>query len=216
MARNLTEADVADFRERLCETAARLFVERGPADFNMRELASRLGVSAMTPYRYFKDKNEIFAVVRARAFRRFADELQAAHDSQGEQVEKSAAIGRAYVRFALEEETNYRLMFDLSQPSDETIPELEFQERRARALMREHVHMLVELGVLEGDADLIARVMWAALHGVLVLHLGGRLTAVSFDQLLSETMRVIANGYRPVKMAPPSCVPAAQEWPTIP
>ena len=45
--------------------------------------------------------------------------------------------------------------------------------------MREHVHMLVELGVLEGDADLIARVMWAALHGVLVRHLGGRLTAVS-------------------------------------
>ena len=163
MARNLTEADVADFRERLCETAARLFVERGPGT-RYAPAGKPVGGERHDPYRYFKDKNEILAVVRARAFRRFADELQAAHDSQGEQVEKSAAIGRAYVRFALEEETNYRLMFDLSQPSDETIPELEFQERRARALMREHVHMLVELGVLEGDADLIARVMWAALH----------------------------------------------------
>ena len=59
MARGLTDTDVANFRERLCETAARLFVERGPGSFNMRELASRLGVSAMTPYRYFKDKTEI-------------------------------------------------------------------------------------------------------------------------------------------------------------
>ncbi len=216
MARGLSETDVADFRERLCETAAQLFVERGPSAFNMRELAARLGVSAMTPYRYFKDKNEILAVVRARAFRRFADRLEGAHATDGSQLDKSAAMGRAYVTFALEERTNYRLMFDLAQPGGATIPELESQERRARGLMRAHVDMLVEMGVLEGDAGMIAKIFWAALHGVIVLHLAGKLASVNFDRLLSETMRVIANAYRPVKVTAHSEIPAAHEWPTIP
>jgi AcrR family transcriptional regulator len=216
MARSLSESDVADFRERLCETAASLFVERGPAQFNMRELASRLGVSAMTPYRYFKDKSEILCAVRARAFRRFADQLEIAHATEGSQLIKSAAMGRSYVKFALEEQTNYRLMFDLSQPAGETVPELEREERRARTLMTAHVHMLVKEGVLEGDADQIARLLWAALHGVIVLHLGHKLHDMALDRLLVETMRVIANAYRPDKAPPPPNIPAIQDWPTIP
>jgi len=81
--RILSDADVAAFRERLCEAAARLFVERGRQGFHMRELASQLGVSAMMPYRYFKDRDEILSVVRARAFRRFADQLEIAHATEG-------------------------------------------------------------------------------------------------------------------------------------
>src|SRR5215469_4959226 len=120
MARGLTESDVAGFRERLCETAALLFVERGRDGFNMRELASRLGVSAMTPYRYFKDKDEILAAVRARAFERFADQLEAALAGPNLPQEKGAAVGAAYVDFALKESQAYRLMFDLSQPREDS------------------------------------------------------------------------------------------------
>lgn len=216
MARSLSESDVADFRERLCETAAGLFVERGPAQFNMRELASRLGVSAMTPYRYFKDKNEILCAVRARAFRRFADQLESAHATEGSQLIKSAAMGRAYVKFALEEQTNYRLMFDLTQPAGEPVPELEREERRARTLMTAHVHMLVKEGVLEGDADQIARLLWAALHGVIALYLGRRLQDIALNRLLAETMRVIANAYRPVQAPPTPDIPAIHDWTAIP
>jgi len=215
MARGLSDTEVADFRERLCETAARLFVERGPGAFNMRELASRLGVSAMTPYRYFKDKNEILAVVRARAFRRFADLLEGALATLGSQSDKNATIGRAYAKFALEEQTNYRLMFDLTQPGGMNISELELEEKRARNLMRTHFHRLIEMGVLDGDADTIAMMFWAALHGVIVLHLGGKLATANFDQLLAETMRVIANAYRPLKITAPSETPAPHERPTI-
>ena len=215
MPRILNNTEVAEFREQLCEVAARLFVARGPAGFHMRELAAQLGVSAMTPYRYFKDREEILSVVRARAFRRFADQLEAAHAIEGSPQVKSAAVGRAYVQFALEEQTNYRLMFDISQPPGEMVAELVIQERRARALMSAHVHMLVQAGVLQGDADLIARVFWAALHGVIVLHLSGKLDGAVFDRVLSETMRVIANAYRPVPRMPELEIPSARDWPTL-
>ena len=56
MPRVLSESDVADFRERLCDVAEKLFAEKGPDAVTMRQLASELGVSPMTPYRYFADK----------------------------------------------------------------------------------------------------------------------------------------------------------------
>jgi len=86
---------------------------------------------------------------------------------------------------------------------------------RNNAFMRSHVRMLVEMGVLEGDADMIGKILWASLHGVIALHLAGKLTNANFDQLLPETMRVIANAYRPVKVMAPTEIPAAHEWPSI-
>ena len=101
-----------------------------------------------------------------------------------------------------------------AQSADAAIPELEIEEQRVHALMRSHVRMLVEMGVLEGDADLIGKILWAALHGV-IAHLAGKLTDANFNQLLPETMRVIANAYRPVKVMAPTEIPAAHEWPSI-
>ena len=50
-----------------------LFAAKGAEGVTMRELASALGVSPMTPYRYFHDKDDMLAAVRARAFDRFAE-----------------------------------------------------------------------------------------------------------------------------------------------
>src|ERR1700742_781843 len=124
MPRVLTQTDVADFRERLCEAATKLFDARGREGFTMRELASELGVSAMTPYRYFKDKDDILAAVRARAFNRFAVALETAYKNAPSSPEKSAAVYQAYIGFAFGEPAAYRLMFDLSQPDESAYPEL--------------------------------------------------------------------------------------------
>ena len=42
MPRILTNDDVADFRERLCEAAERLFAQQGPQAVSMRQLAAEL------------------------------------------------------------------------------------------------------------------------------------------------------------------------------
>ena len=196
MPRVLTETDITGFRERLCELATRIFVERGPANFNMRLLAAELGVSAMTPYRYFKDKDEILSAIRARAFSRFADQLERALALPGSPPEKSAAVGRAYIRFALEEQTCYRLMFDFTEAKGPQVPELAHAEMRARATMTDHVRMMVDAGYFEGDPELIGHIFWASLHGVMVLHLAGKLDGdIDRDTLLAEMGRVLRNAY---------------------
>jgi len=199
MPRVLTQTDVADFRERLCEAATRLFDARGREGFTMRELASELGVSAMTPYRYFKDKEEILAAVRARAFTRWADKLEAAFASVDSAPEKSRAVYEAYVAFAFGEPAAYKLMFDLSQPDENEYPELVAANARAKRTMTAYVHELVDAGVIEGDPELIGRVFWASLHGAVVLKLAGKLSAADgydFERVSAESFRILFEGYR--------------------
>ena len=79
MPKTLSPEDIADFQDRLCDAAERLFAESGPDAVTIRQLATDVGVSAMTPYRYFKDKDAILAAVRARAFDRHAEALERAY-----------------------------------------------------------------------------------------------------------------------------------------
>ncbi|MGH1556818.1 TetR/AcrR family transcriptional regulator [Caulobacter segnis] len=121
----------------------------------MRELAQALGVSPMTPYRYFKDKDAILAAVRAAAFERFAVRLEAALTQPADPLHRSRNAGEAYVAFALAEPQAYRLMFDLNQPTEGDYPELQAAIVRARRTMTSHVQAMIDAGLLDGDAELI-------------------------------------------------------------
>jgi AcrR family transcriptional regulator len=196
MPKVLTTADVSGFRERLCAAAETLFAAHGPESVTMRQLASVLGVSPMTPYRYFKDKDEILAAVRAAAFGRFADALEAARDGGGLPLLVSQRVADAYVAFALEQPQAYRLMFDLSQPTEDQYPALAAEAARARRTMTAHVRDLIEAGVLEGDADMIGHVFWASLHGTIVLQLAGKLSPGIDPAALREAVFVaLARGF---------------------
>jgi AcrR family transcriptional regulator len=196
--RVLTQTDVADFRERLSEAATRMFAIQGRDAFTMRELAGELGVSAMTPYRYFRDKDEILAAVRARAFTRFAEALEQAIAKPGNAAERATAVYEAYVGFAFGETASYRLMFDLSQPNEENYPELAEAAQRARATMTAYVRVLVEEGLLEGDPELMGYVFWSALHGAVVLQLAGKLDPrYDFRTITAEAFRALSQSFRP-------------------
>jgi AcrR family transcriptional regulator len=172
-----------------------MFDARGPEGFTMRELAAELGVSAMTPYRYFKDKEDILAAVRARAFNRFAEALEAALVVENQD---EGAVYRAYVAFAFGEPAAYKLMFDLTQPDENLYPDLVKANARARSTMTDYVQLKIDAGRFEGDAGLIGHVFWTVLRGAIVLKLAGKLTPeYDFDRISEEASRVVTNAYRP-------------------
>jgi AcrR family transcriptional regulator len=194
--RVLTPADLADFREKLIAAATRIFAAKGREGFTMRELAAELGVSAMTPYRYFQDKDEILAAVRADAFDRFAQALEQAFASNAPVGERGAAVGQAYMRFAFGEPASYRLMFDMSQPDEAQYPELVRATERARRTMTDYVRAFVAEGFLQGDPVLLGHVFWAALHGAVVLQLAGKLgEECDFETLSREAFAALARGF---------------------
>lgn len=204
MPRSLSDSEITAFREKLCDAAMTLFAKRGIEGITMRELAAALGVSAMTPYRYFKDKNEILAAIRARAFDRFADNAEAAYDGDAPLMERVTAKRDAYIRFALEHKDNYRLMFDLAQPDEEQYPDLERASNRARSSMFTHARDLVAAGVLVGDPVRIAHALWSMLHGAVSLHLAGKLGhEVTIETLIEDVSMALFRGFSPPGAGPP-------------
>ena len=185
MPRIMTPDDIANFRNRLCEIGAELFAEQGFGGFNMRELARRLGVSAMTPYRYFKDKNEILSEVRTIAFARFADWLAAALAVPGTD---DGALARAYAHYAIQQHKQYRLMFDLAFLRLETLPAQAAHERRIRALMA--AQMMEDGQASAEESDAMGLVLWSALHGATALYLAAKLSQQELDRALVEVVRL--------------------------
>ena len=204
MPRNLSATAVDAFRTRLCAVAEQRFARSGVEGVTMRQLADALGCSPMTPYRYFRDKDEILAAVRTAAFDRFAHALEdARRQARGDLRAGGQAVGEAYVRFALDNPEAYRLMFDLSQPHPDRYPELVRASARARHLMSAGLEALVEAGVFAGDAQLLGYVFWATLHGLVVLHLAGKLPEKpDFRTIQQEAMRLLVAGARSGLAAP--------------
>ncbi|HEY5239638.1 MAG TPA: TetR/AcrR family transcriptional regulator [Rhizomicrobium sp.] len=198
MPKPLSKAEIEDFREKLSDAATRLFAERGRDGFTLKELAAELGVSAMTPYRYFENKDAMLAAVRARAFDRFADALEAAYARSGSAPERAFAVYDAYVNFARHEPSAYRLMFDVSQPDEEKYPDLVRATARARNTMTDYVRGLLDAGLIEGDPELIGHVFWVALHGAIVLEMAGKLSPECSPQSIRQTTFIaLVNAFRP-------------------
>jgi AcrR family transcriptional regulator len=212
MPKNLSAADVGAFRARLCAVAQQRFAKRGVDGVSMRQLADALGCSPMTPYRYFRNKEEILAAVRTAAFDRFASALEGAvKRTQSDLRAQGQAVGEAYIRFALREPEAYRLMFDLSQPHPDRYPELVRATARARHMMSASLEGLVQAGIFAGDAKLIGHVFWATMHGLVVLHLAGKLPAKpDFRTIQREAMRLLVAGARSGATAPPRNVVATR------
>ncbi|MFT6398356.1 MAG: AcrR family transcriptional regulator [Bradymonadia bacterium] len=174
MARSpLTSAECDDFRSRATIAGTRMLAERGPERLSMRSVATELGVSAMTPYRYFENKEHLITLVRASAFRRFADRQEKAAAMGGTVAQTIKRLGLAYVGFALDEPDAYRIMFQQSEGAGQ--PEVEQEALRGISYLNQTVERGVAEGVYRGDSQTLAQLKWATIHGIVSLHLAGKL-----------------------------------------
>ena len=171
MPKVLSPADIEAFRERLCDIAEEKFAAHGIDGVTLRDLATAMGVSPMTPYRYFKDKDAILAAVRTRAFNRFAEAMEKAEANA--RRKSGGQPGEAYIDFALKNPAAYRMIFDTSQPTSFDYPDLVAAMKRARETMTLGWKVLRDQGRFKGDVDLAGHLHWSAMHGAVMLELTG-------------------------------------------
>ncbi len=195
MPTSLGQDAIREFRRDVCRVAARRFAEVGYAGVTLRALADELGCSRMTPYRYFKDKADILAAVRAEGFRRLAEREEAAASAAGDPMQRVEAVSRAYLRFAGDEPDSYRLMFEFPEQKlrSSLTPELQRQARRSQLPLFEAVREAGRAGVVDGSATTVTHLLWAALHGLASLHLGDYLhLGRSFEELSDALVTLLA------------------------
>src|SRR5688572_30965197 len=100
-----------DLRRALVEEAVRTIQTHGVETLTLRTVGERLGVSRTALYRHFADKPALLAAVGREGFRMLRLTLTEAWEQNGRGRDGFEAMGIAYVRFAVDHPSHYRVMF---------------------------------------------------------------------------------------------------------
>jgi AcrR family transcriptional regulator len=165
-----------DLRRALLEEALRTIQAHGVEAVTLRTVGERLGVSRTALYRHFADKPTLLAAVGREGFRMLRVALTEAWESHGRGRAGFEAMGIAYVRFAAEHASYYRVMF--GGFIEACAKDAEFIEE-AKSAFQVLVDSLVEqqqLAVVRKDDPLLqARFIWSIVHGISMLVIDGQL-----------------------------------------
>jgi AcrR family transcriptional regulator len=165
-----------DLRRALLDEAVRTIREEGVEALTLRSAGARLGVSRTALYRHFADKSALLGAVATEGFRMLRITLSAAWTEGGGDGNAFAAMGEAYVRFAMDNPSHYRVMFGGFVDRESRDPELLTEAAGAFQLL---VDALVSLQrqrqVRSDDPGQLARFVWATVHGVAMLAIDGQL-----------------------------------------
>jgi AcrR family transcriptional regulator len=163
-----------ELREKILATAREMFAREGVEAVTMRKIADRIEYSATAIYQYFPDKDALLREICERDFTALAQQsLRVAREP--DPVERLRKLGRAYIDFALEHPSSYRLMFMTPKTAGQkTMDGQGVPERDAYALLRSVVQECIEQGRLDKkswDAELVSQSLWAAVHGLCALEI---------------------------------------------
>jgi AcrR family transcriptional regulator len=160
-----------DLRRAVIDGAIEEIEASGPAAISMRAIARRAGVSHAAPAHHFGDKAGVLAAIAAEGYRGLAEATEAALGT-GDFV----AVGRAYVRFAVEHRAHFEVMF-----RPELYPRDDPDVTAARDAAAEVLFRAVRgiLGPEASDDEVLGGVTaaWSFAHGLATLWLDGNLTA---------------------------------------
>lgn len=170
------ERQKEEIRGMILDAARELFVSEGVESVTMRRIADRIEYSPTAIYFHFKDKETLLRELCAHDFLSLAQQLLEIQKI-GDPIEKLRQIGLAYIHFGMNNPSHYRLMFMTPQapikPEDVGVDKTN-PEENAYALLKD----IVSEGIASGrfrpeynDVELTAQTSWAAVHGVISLHI---------------------------------------------
>jgi AcrR family transcriptional regulator len=170
--------------------AVRTIQTDGIAALTLRGVGASLGVSRTALYRHFADKRALLDAVAAEGFRTLKASLDDAWTAASPGPRRMDAMGLAYVRFALEHPSHYRVMFsgdgagavkdDRATQAFQVLVDAIAAQQKAGHMRRDDPHQL-------------ALYIWSVVHGVAMLALDGRLPptvdAMDLAALANERLR---------------------------
>jgi AcrR family transcriptional regulator len=164
-----------DVEGAIIEAARDLIAEGGIEALSMRGVADRVGISATAIYHHFANKQALVDQVVGRAFEQFGSDLERAMRQHAKgSLERVAALGEAYIRFAMEHGAYFRVIFSIAAPNPREVEELPYGA--GYPLLRQTVVEAMEAGTMRaGDPDLMAHYLWSLAHGIVTLTLSCRL-----------------------------------------
>jgi AcrR family transcriptional regulator len=187
----------ARLRDALVTASEQAIARQGLGALRARALAEEVGCAVGAIYNVVQDLDELVLLVNARTLAALERDLNAA-DRAGEAAEApNAAIARlvrmalAYLDFAAAQTPRWRTLFEHRMPAGREVPAwYREQQQRLFAYVEE---LLLELQADESRVRraLLARSLFSALHGLVVLGLEEKLQAIPLPVLREQVRFVV-------------------------
>ncbi|MGS2762901.1 TetR/AcrR family transcriptional regulator [Sinomicrobium sp. M5D2P9] len=174
--------------------AKKLFIEKGIEQTTIRNIAEEIDYSVGTVYVYFKDKNAILHDLHSIGFQELGGYFKDLFVME-DPMDRLKEMGRVYIKFALENQEMYDLMFNLKAP-------MEFLESSEEGGWNEGVETFnsvkttVEQCMAKGhfkghSAEPLSFMIWSLVHGMCCLEIRQRTRGVKF----SKPESILFDGY---------------------
>lgn len=184
-------------RAALLRAAVEMIAESGAGDVSLRQVARQANVSHAAPYRHFADKAALLDAVAEEGFVAMARAIGEAVENVVGSLPRLGAAARAYVAFAAGHPGHYRVMFG----PDTDRPRAGGPRGAGLVALEQLLGMVREAqrsGALrDGPARTAALAIWAHVHGLALLLLGGRLGVLSDapqDAIVDDSMDLLLHG----------------------
>jgi AcrR family transcriptional regulator len=188
--------------EALLTAGVELARASGPDAVVLREAARRVGVSPTAAYRHFENQNGLVEAVKEHALALLYRHMQAALEAPGAPTagpDRLAAIGRAYLEFAITEPGLFRT-FCIGLPPVEDLDV--GNEKKSLGptfgVLTDVIDGMAAQGLLDPALVKTAAISaWAAVHGLAILTIDGPLSKIppaEREGVFRGAIRMVLNG----------------------
>lgn len=187
-----------DLRSALLRAAERALRAGKGDSLSLRELSRELGVSNTAPRRHFPSKQALLDALAIEGFGRLGAVLNRTIADQSQDFDtRILGLAKAHVRWAMRHGALLRVMFAAKQRTGAPAELIEASYRALAAGPRTIGFGQATGAVVEGDAERLALVVFAAAEGLVALSTEGTFGGLPLDRLVVEVVQQILVGIRP-------------------
>jgi AcrR family transcriptional regulator len=171
-----------DLRRTLIDASVAVITTDGLDALTLRTLAMKAGVSSGAPYHHFADRADLLAAIAQAGFELLGQAMVDARDAAApDPSAQLAAMGQAYVTFALTHAGHFRVMFR-GEAKAMQVEGLSATSQRTFDLLVEIIQACQRAGnAPTGDPQPLVLTAWSVVHGLATLWLDGSLPRTQLD-----------------------------------
>lgn len=182
-------------RRTLVDLAEARVAEGGMAAVKARDLARSAGCALGAIYNVFDDLHDIVIAVNGRTFERLGRAVAASlqgHEAASP-TERMVIMSYAYLEFAEANPNAWRTLFDVQMSVLGEVPQWYLNEMQRLFGYIEGPVRECFPGISDEEAGLMTRALFSSVHGIVLLGLENRISAVPREHLMRMIALIIGN-----------------------
>lgn len=190
-----TEDRRAALQEKLIALAEETISEKGLTALKARDLATRAGCSVGAIYTVFPDLDALVVAVNGRTFHALATQVaeDLAKAGRVAPVEQLVLLGHAYLDFATAHPRLWRSLFDVALSVEDDVPDWYMKDMGTLFAFIANPLSAMHPDATKDEIALLTRTLFSSVHGIVLLGVEKRISAVPHDHLRPALTALLRN-----------------------